>query len=237
LGTTPSICWPLVSLQFSLAPNHTRCLQPHLWLMFLPNLSRSLFTCSQLCFGHPAKPQQVAVHPGLMLDTCVGHSSYHFLATGFFAVQLRPIHIACSHARGSSTCRPPCKDVWYSMPAPDIGVIACFASCHMFGGPVSLTKLLPTCLQPGPCCPVLVLFWTLVLGTAVSICWPPVSLQFSLAPNHTHCLQPRLWLTFLPKLSRSLFTGSPPCFGHPAKSEQVAVHPDFMLDTCVGHSS
>ena len=163
------------------------------------------------------------------------------MATGFFAVQPRPTHIACSRVRGSSTCRPPCKDVWPNTPAPDIGAIAiaiaCFAGCHMFGGPVSLTKLLPTCLQPCPCCPVPVLFWTLVLGTAISICRRLVSLQFSLAPNHTHCLQPRLWLMFLPNLSRSLFTCSQLCFGHPAKPQQVAVHPGFMLDTCVGHSS
>ena len=240
--------------------------------------------CSHVVAHVLAEPQQVAVHlfaamfwpPSKTSAGCcpsrfyVGYLCWAqqlaaLFVTGFFAVQPRLTHIACSQVCGSSTRLPPCKDVWPNMPAPDICAIAiaCFAGCHMLGGSVSLIKLLPTCLQPCPHCHCLFCrlpyVWRpsvthqvaahlpaamsllpspgFILDTCVrrtvSICWPLVPLQFSLAPNHTHCLQ-RLWLMFLPNLSRSLFTCSQLCFAHPPKPQQVAVHLDFMLDTCVG---
>jgi hypothetical protein len=42
------------------------------------------------------------------------------LPPAFRLPQPHPANIACSHVCASSTCWPPCKDVWPNTPAPDI---------------------------------------------------------------------------------------------------------------------
>jgi hypothetical protein len=101
-------------LRSSVSP-HTHRLQPCSWLKHLPATMQGClakhagarFRCHCHCLfcrlpyvWRLKVTHQVAAHlpaarsllpsPGFILDTCVGHSSYHLLAAGFFAVQPRP---------------------------------------------------------------------------------------------------------------------------------------------------
>ena len=197
LGTAVGICWPLVSLHFSLAPNHTHCLQPRCGscscrtsagrcslvrsyvLATQQNLSR-LLSISVLCWisvlgtavsslvrhrflcgsasphTHRLQPSMWLKHSLATMQGCLAkHAGTRYLCHCHcllcrlpYAWRLSVTHQVVAHLPAAMS----------PLPLFVLQVAICLAAqCHS----PSCWRI---CLQPCPCCPVPVLFWTLVLG-------------------------------------------------------------------------